>query len=896
MSVCGINRELRCLFQRLAFDKNKFAVYSVTERSLAICFIIILRFFKSPCTNLNVTPVKKKKQKPVSNTTDDNLEKQALSQLNSGHYKEAIMLYKKLLQTGDNEEWTQKIAYCYIHRARSFAARGMVKEAVVLWENHCQYVQSPYDAYDQYIVWLIESKNQPKIQASLEQLSSQQLDKHYPELAAILGLLMMTDHPEFQHYLPQDSALIKHFNKAQMALQAYQNNDLEKLSELLKQLPYRSAFRDFRTLLNAVLVIPTEIEQGQSLLAKIPVNSPYRQMAELIVASSREGSALADDLLKFNHRQCKIIGDIKGLKKKQLELIDQLVRQKDHWSDKAKFNLAIQYKSLFGTESAQQFCQALLVDYPAGRRDFNKKFSSTDKFEENRLKALACERDNNGYEAEHFWKTCVGILINEDADNGLKIALILRHIAGQQEDPDERIELLIESLDYDPEDRDSYLKILNYYSQMQEMAKDYKHWMKKAVENFPQDIDVLTLAINTATKNKTYKKASQYALKILKIDPLNSFAKQVLFSSYLAHARRLMEGKKYQLAEKEIQQAEKLNIGKVYTLKTQLMRGLLRFVEQDKKQGLSMVVESLNKLNSDPVNAHFQAAMEAQLIAVPVATILRELPPSKDHLLSSQELNQLILQLKQYTNEGDNQELIHKALEKIKPALKKSVLKQAYDESLILSLSEIMDSLNHYELLRHCVKQALAKWNKPIWLYYRIYSATNGMPERCSPENIFKLENIHEQAMQDRDYRTCVLIDSFLNRYCQMHPERSFGFLDDLFGGAEDDEYDEEKFSDDDPMEQLFGHIPEKMLIKLDKKLASLLKKTSPEMLIQQLHKVIGNDKNIMSAMMLNPDLFTALLMLNAADELGIDIEVTVGDVLDCFGVNKQADIFSFPF
>ena len=836
---------------------------------------------------------KKKKQKPVSSTTDNNLEQQALSQLTAGHYKEAIALYKKLLQVSDNEEWIRQIAYCYRYRALSFAARGMIKEAVALWENHCQYVQPPYETYDHYIVWLIESKNQLKIQTSLEQLTSQQLDKHYPELAALLGLLMLTEHPELQHYLPQDSALIKHFNITQMALEAYQDNNLEKLSDALKQLPYRSAFRDFRTLLNAVLIIPTEREQGQALLAKIPVNSPYIQFARLVNASCQDGSALAEDLLKFNHKQRKIIGDIKGLKKKQLELIDQLVRQRERLSDKVKFNLAIQYKSLFGSELAQQFCQAILVDYPAGRRDFNKKFSSVNEFEANRLNALACERDHNSYEGEFFWKQCISILINEGTDNGLKIALIIRHIAGQQDELEERIELLIESLDYDPEDRDSYLKILHYFSQQQEMDKEYGYWLKKAVETFPQDIDVLTLAVNTATRNKTYKKASQYALKILKIDPLNTFAKQVLFSSHLAHARGLIQNKKYPLVDKEIQLAEKLNLGKDYALKTQLMRGLLCFVEQDKKQGLSVITESLNKLNSDPVNAHFQAAMEAQLIGVPVATILRELPPSKDHLLSSQELTQLIQLLKQYDGEGDNQELIHKALEKIKPALKKSVLEQDYDESLILSLSETMVSLNHFELLRHCVKQALAKWNKPIWRYYHIYSATNGIPERCSQENIFKLENTREQAMQDRDYQASVLIDSFLTRYYQMHPERNMGFLDGLFGGAED--YEEE-FVDDDPMEQLFDHLPEKTLIKLDKKLASLLKKTSPEMLIQQLNKVIGDDKDIMSAMMLNPDLFSALLMLRAADELSIDIGVTVGDVLECFGVDKQTDIFSFPF
>ena len=115
-------------------------------------FIIFYPFFKSLCTNPNAV----NKQKPDPITIDNRLEQQALSQLTAGHYKEATALYKKLLQASDNEEWMLQIAYCYRHRALSFAARGMVKEAVVLWENHCQYIQPPYESYDHYIVWLIE--------------------------------------------------------------------------------------------------------------------------------------------------------------------------------------------------------------------------------------------------------------------------------------------------------------------------------------------------------------------------------------------------------------------------------------------------------------------------------------------------------------------------------------------------------------------------------------------------------------------------------------------------------------------------------------------------------------------------------------------------------------------
>lgn len=825
----------------------------------------------------------KKKQTPIPSTTDNSLEQQALSYLNSGKYKEAIGLYKKLWLDSDNDKWRQQLAYCYLQRALAFAARGMFKEALVLWDSYTQHTVLPYETYDHYISWVIQANNQDKTKLCLEQLSTEQLDKQYPKLAVLLGFLSITDHPEFQQYLPQDSVFISHLELVQTALLAYQNNKLGDVNEALKQLPYRSAFRDFRSLLNAFIVKSSSTEQARALLAKISPYSPYSQAASLIFSTTWERSELVQEVLPFNHKQQRIVAEIKGLNKKQFKFIEHLTRHDECLSDKMKFNLAIQFQSLCEPEIVQHFCQALLATYPAGRRDFNKHFAAINKFEENRFKALIFERNQNYCDAEYHWRVCV-TLIKEEADNGLRIALILRHIAvNHHPDSEDHVELLIESLEHDPEDLECYLKILDYYRQTYESAEEYKQWLAKTIKKFPQDISVLTLAIKAATGNKAFKKASQYALKLLKVDPINTFAKQLLFSSYIAHARRLIKGKKYHLVENEIQQAEDLNIGKAYNIQAQLMRGVFCFIDQDKPQGLNIIVESLNKLNSDPINAHFQATMEAQLSGLPVATILRELPATKECLLSMQALGRLIQQLNEYASEDDNQVLLYKALEKIKPALKKSVLQRDIDEDLLLTLCQALNDINHFELLRHCAKRGCLIWKKPIWEYYKVYSGLNGMPERCSHANVMRLEDRREQAMHDKDHRAMVLIGSFLEYYYQAHPERTMGFLDGLFGAVEDEELD----VFEDPLELLFGHIPEKILVKLDKRLESLLKKTSPEMLIQQLSKVTGDDGTIFSAMMQNPNMFTALLMLTAANDLAIDINVSVGDVLEGFGINK---------
>jgi hypothetical protein len=827
----------------------------------------------------------KNRQMPVSGMAEDSLEQLALSQANAGKYRKAIELYTHLLQNADNSEWRRQLAYCYLQSALAFAAKGQYKKALASWENYSQYAQPPYEKYDHYITWLIKTKDSARIQSCLAQLSARQLDKDYPELAALLGLLIIADHPEFQQVLPPDSEFIAHSASVQTALQAYQENNLSGMDEALKQLPYRSAFRDFRTLLKAAAAVSVTPAEAQASLAKIPLHSPYAQAAGLLLTCTRKGSALAREMARLNPQQRELIGKIAGLQQEQLELIGQLSQQKNDWSDQMKFDLALHYRSLCSSELAQRFCLATLVRHPSGQQDFNSAFGPIGEFEQNRLMALACEREDNSYDAEYYWRQCMEALAREGSGNALKIALILRHLAENQPDAEEKIQLLIESLEHDPDDQGSYLQILGYYSQFPGSVDTFKQWLGKTLARFPQDLDVLTLALQAVMRDKALEEAGQYAQKILAIDPLNTVAKQALFSSHLAHARKLLQSRAYPPVENEIQQAEGLKLGKSYAFQVQLMRGLLVFASQDKIQGLQRIIEALSQLNTDPVNMHFQATMEALLTGLPVATLLRELPPAKDHVLSAQELARLVERLKRYDQESGSQEQPHKALEKIKAALKKSLQQQDYAESLLLALCETLDGIKHFELLRHCSKRAQSRWQKPIWIYYGIYSETDGDPERCSFINRLRLEDNREKARLEKDHRAAMLIGHYLDGYRKAHPLKAMGFLDNLFSQAEQN-------NAEDPFERLFGHLSYETFHKLNKKLASLSKKTSPEQLVQELNS--GNGDKTLQAIMKNPDLFTALMVVKAADALGIAINVSVEDVLACFNVSKKSGFSLF--
>ena len=834
------------------------------------------------------------KQVSIPGLAEHDLAEQAQALQKSGKYKEAIKLYKKLLKTSDAELYRQSLANCYVQRAIAFAAKGMHKEALVLWENHTQFTQAPYDAYDQYIIWVVVGNNPLNIQPRLASLSAEQLDKQYPALASVLGFLMLTRHPEFEQLLAQDSVLIAHYKIVQNAVLAFQDNNTEQLISILKQLPYRSAFRGFRTLCNGIIAMSNESTQiqAQELLAKISAVSPYAQMAKIVLACTLQGAELANALLQLNHQQRSFVANVKGLNNKQQDFIAHYSRQHEQLSNKVQFNLTIQYQDLLGADFAQSVCQTLIASYPAGNKDFIKHFGEASEFEENRVKALLCEQDNNVYDAEYYWKQCIAILDSDEDENALRCAMIFQRLAAREPEGEKRAGLLIESVAYDPENRDTYLQIIHYFRQQAETAKDYKQWLSKTLAQFPEDIEVLTQAVKAATANKTYKKASQYATKILQIDPLNTFAKQTLFSSYLAHAQKLMREQNYRLVEKEINRAEQLALGKAYHQKTQLMRALLCFANKDKQQGLQEIVSTLANLHTDPVNSYFQAAMEALLSGLPVATILRELPPAKEYLLTAQELTELMLQLKLYAVESDHWEYLHKALDKIKAPLKNSLSDQDYLEELLLNLCQVLDSFVHFELLRHCARVAQLKWKNPIWMYYRVYADKNGEAEDCSYWEVQRLENASKQAGEAKDYPTGMLIDKFLDSYYEAHPERDMGFLEGLFGGMTEEGDD----LPDDPLEELFGHLPDRVMINLNTKAESLVKKLTPEKLTQELAQQVAEEKSLFLAMMANPEVFSALMLLRAADELLIDIETDIYDVMDAFGVSANKNSIPFPF
>ncbi|MDD2760450.1 MAG: hypothetical protein PHH11_09170 [Methylomonas sp.] len=810
----------------------------------------------------------------------------AKTQFALGRFKEATDLYKDLLKCSDNPDYKRRLAECYMRRALAMADKNMPKEASVLWENHAEYAEPPFAAEDAYLLWLLAGNNERKAFACLERFDTRRLDQECPELCLNLGYRLLSGQTELVAHLPRDGALLRDWEIVQQAVDAFRRGDEAACEQGLKQLPFRSAFRDLRTLFKAQKLAASALDEARALLAKIPDSSPYRSAATALSACWATGAAFVASLSDLEHGQRRLVYLAKGLRGQSLEFLEVLSKHKAQPNDKMCFDLVLQYRDIFGKEAARAYCLGALAQYPGGMKDYQKHFGTQDAFEEYRIQALLCEQGKDSYDAEFYWRRAIDILKEKGPENNKKIALILRHMAAKLSEA-EMLKLLIESLDYDPDDRNSYLRILSIYQQGRPDSSQYYQWLERSLKRFPSDADLLVRAAKSAASRKAFKKATAYAKALLKIDPVNTLAKQLLFANHLAHARRMLKAKKYHLVEREILAAEQLSIDNVLRRHAELLRGFYIWLAEDKALGVQRITETLGKINADPINMQFQAGIEADMLGQAATQLIKALPACKDYLLSAPELQRLIASIAYYDEQLDDSAAIVKALDKLKAPLKKSVQWLLDHEALLVSWCGSLERIGHFDLLKQCAKLANSRRPRPIWAYFLALAECRGDAGRLVMVTLYQLQHAMDTARAENDLKTASLIGRLLERY---HIARNpFPFAAEDFG-------DDPEYVDDDPFEVLFGHLPESIFEKIGKNADTIFRKRDIQQLIAGYiqRRGVSVDKQVFAVLSMNPEFLTCMSLVIAAEELKIDIGVSFEDVVEYF--QHESPQFSLPF
>ncbi|MCB1819973.1 MAG: hypothetical protein KDI73_00125 [Candidatus Competibacteraceae bacterium] len=688
----------------------------------------------------------------------------------SGHnYRDAIDVYKLLLKREPQPEagWRESLATAYLERARQLAHKAMYREAAVLWENIptiC--AQAPHPEW--YVKWLLQSNQYAKAMRVYAQYTSALAGAG--ELETQLAALALAGQKDILQLLPQETPLRRQLATAQAALRAYGKGESESaVREHLQNIPIRSPYRDLRQALSALLKLDTDPVEAAKLVERIATTSPYHGLAEIIRACA--ASEPAPELMALDAAQRELAAHLLGLDARQLKLLKDWAKLGTPPNDKAMFGFIISNLAVLDQEQARRACLALLSVYPRGQPIYTQRFGPLPVFEAQRLQALYAEREHEDRRALRHWQACVDELIKDrrNPDHRLMAALILRRMAelakhgdfGWGQDP-EPAHYLEKSLEFDSEDRETYLKLIAFYKDGH-YEKEYHQWVERAVKQFPEDPQVLMAAVATATARKAYKKAAGFAVRVLELDPINTKARTVLISSHLAHARKQMLAGKYPLAEKELNSAGQWERENARSGIIEINRGLLAFKQRQRELMQKWFQEGL-RLAGSPVLGWLRLAVEAYRLKLEPVTFQRDLglgDPRK-FTVHRAELMTLIQWVNTYREESFAD--IGSLLEDLEKPLKKALREISHQDDWI-SICECLHEAPHYELLEYAATQALEQHpGRPLFIYYQIYGRAEGDAEEIRDRDYDRLETALETADEADDQRSAMRIKRFLSQ------------------------------------------------------------------------------------------------------------------------------------
>ncbi len=536
------------------------------------------------------------------------------------------------------------------------------------------------------------------------------------------------------------------------ALSNYEQGNYEFCKMALKQIPFRSVYKDYSSIIKGLILIATDqVAAGLQLFNKISDDSPYKQLAKVISLSANSIESLISS--KLNSYELALVASLKGWNEKQINIItivNNAIKQKNN---KTLLDIVIKNWQFFGKEKSSQFCLALLPHYPRGIKVYEREFGSLSSFEKNRIFAIRCEQIGDIDEAYEYWRKCIKYLEKEQKSE-LKIAFIYRHLVelvekyGEFFDNKEVITYLEKSLLYDPADKSTYLKLAKWYEHKGEL-KPYHKCVDTALKQLPKDPDILLLGITSATRKKAFKKAVKLAQTLLKIDPINAKARNYAVASHISHARKLIKTKKYHLASKELDSAMQLE--KKPTGIVQINQALLALHTSDNK------ATAIKMLEKDGICDRFRVIIESKRQFLDLKLTKLNITPNKTDALKLLNIINAYLE--------EKVDCVRESVQEIKPTIIK-IAKLDFSQEEILSLCECFKNLANYDLLGKFATAANKRWsNHPAFMFYQVYAEINGKIFNLEPYQFQIIDDAMSIANNQGDKRTAMMIIHFMRNF-----------------------------------------------------------------------------------------------------------------------------------
>lgn len=721
------------------------------------------------------------------------LAQKAQAELAAGHHREAIGCYKDLLKRERRSQWVAELASAYQGRAVALSTKGMVKEALIIWQNRSEFCARPLA--EPFYFHLLLRNHQVQEAIALFREHHPWLEQHgyLTELRQQFAAQSLAGHPEVISGLAPDDPVVKDYPLASAALDAYARGDDLGLAQQLKQISYRSPYRDLGQILKALCQMDTDPEQAGGLLERIAETSPFAALASAARAASLAGPILFRELGRLDKEARRLIAALRGWSPQQLESVHEILQLGERPKPEALLRFLVRHRGILGEAYVRQTGLKLLVKHPRFQGEFTKAFGGLATFDLARIEALRDERDPDPTMACASWLDAIEALEDAGAcqgtEEGMCAALLLRRLAEHCQGDDsmqgEITQALERSLSYDPDDPHTYLQLISYYRQGGQL-RDARRLVDQGLGRYPDDIQVLTAAVETSVAGEAFKKAAGLAQRILDLDPINPKVRDLLLGCHLKHARKQLKKGQIGLARKELDEALRWAHSAHAQGRVDILRGMLES-SAGEEQAASACFRDASKRLGGGLLGQLHLLLEAGHLGQPMARVLKKANlPDAQKGVTRESVLALINELN--TLVAEDRALLRSTLDCLRIPLQRAADLDLTRAEMELAC-EVLRRLQHDELRQRFAEKALARWpDTPVFVYHRIDAGCNGWYMGLPQQKIQELEAALERARAEGDERTAHRIASLLDTSPFIAPKgRSQGAdMDEMLAGLVD--------------------------------------------------------------------------------------------------------------
>jgi len=701
------------------------------------------------------------------------LERRAEGAQAARRWRDAITAYKALLKQEDRADWRSELAAAYAGRAGELTAKGMLKEALAIWENRAALeVDAPVAPGHLTLLMRLG-----RLDTLIAMLCDDADGLPREQLRALLAARVLGGDLGLLERLPEADPVRRHSEAALAALAAYCEHDDDAVRAALARIPFRSPYRDWVQLIKALLQAQTPT-QARTLLDRIDDDSPFAPLKRAMALSLLPATAFPGATEGAAATETEVACVLRGWSPERIAIWQELQRLGTSPSPRALIRLLVRHRDALGADwvRTKSLLFAAQGDIREAMRLLSEAgFARPSAFEQALLVAHRSDPHRDPWEALDAWGQCAELLAQQagkskDPNLALRVALLLRRAdtlgdllanAAPSGDPDDfesiAAEQLEQSLRWDPDHRATYLRLIAYHRRGRQL-KEARRLLQQAQQRWPQDMALLEAAMDIALDAGSFKKAAGLARQILAIDPINSGVRRRLVAANLSHARKQAAKGRTDLAHKELDSAAEWARDERTRERIGLTTALLSIIDED-QAGIDALRGQVATGDSG-LHDRLELMLAADALGLWQGRVNSLLGLKRPKVVDQADLTATLARLRLALEE--DQALSRETTEGLNAAL----LKARWSALSRTELEAACNTLQRSRLDKtreQVATQALKRWRgEPIFELHRFEARYPRGFDFRSTKDLQALETAMERARNDGDKRTAMRIMELL--------------------------------------------------------------------------------------------------------------------------------------